>query len=85
MNKKIIYICAVIQLQGIRKKPFESGEVVVPSNFPAEHFEKLIASGHIKEKTEKSEDDATQREDYEAKAKSDAESEEAAKGKNGKK
>lgn len=47
MSKNIIYVCAVLQLQGLRKKPFESGEVVVAENFPAEHFEKLIASGHI--------------------------------------
>jgi len=47
MSKNIIYVCAVLQLQGLRKKPFESGEVVVAENFPAGHFEKLIASGHI--------------------------------------
>lgn len=50
MSKKVIYICAVLMLQGIRKKPFESGEEVTPENFPAEHFDKLVKDGFIKEK-----------------------------------
>lgn len=72
MSKKAIYICAVLQLQGIRKQPFEAGEVVVPENFPAEHFEKLIASGHIKEKPEEVSDEATVTETPEQKAEREA-------------
>lgn len=47
---KKVYIVAVLMLQGLRKKPFESGEEVVAENFSAENFDKLIAGGYIKEK-----------------------------------
>ena len=82
MSKKVIYICAVLMLQGIRKKPFESGEEVTPENFPAEHFDKLLKDGFIKEKpaevvVEESADEKAKREANElateaAKAEEDA-------------
>lgn len=94
MSKKIIYICAVLQLQGLRKKPFESGEEVKPENFPAEHFEKLIAGGFIKEKPEETDEEKAKREASESaaaaesaalEAASKAEEEAAGKAKGGKK
>lgn len=75
MSKKIIYICAVLQLQGVRKKPFEAGEEVVAENFPAEHFEKLIESGHIAPKEIEVDTTAA---DAEAKAAADKAAAEAA-------
>lgn len=68
---KKTYIVAVLMLQGIRKKPFESGDVVVPENFPAGQFETLIEKGYIAEKAETAEEKA-KREAKEAKSSKDS-------------
>lgn len=78
MSKKVIYICAVLMLQGIRKKPFESGEEVTPENFPAEHFDKLVREGFIVEKPEETDEAKAKREASEAAAAAEAATLEAA-------
>jgi hypothetical protein len=78
MSKKVIYICAVLMLQGIRKKPFESGEEVTPENFPAEHFDKLVREGFIVEKPEETNEAKAKREASESAVAAEAASAEAA-------
>lgn len=78
MSKKIIYICAVLQLQGIRKQPFEAGEKVTPDNFPVGNFDELLKKGYIKESEQTDEDAKAEAEalaaaEAEAKAKEKAE------------
>lgn len=63
---KKTYIVAVLMLQGIRKQPFESGEVVTPDNFPSGQFEALIEKGFIKEKPDETDEEKAKREAKEA-------------------